>query len=140
MGEWQAVVGAIVLAFLVGLSAGVYLGRRSSVTHPPTATTPPLAGSTMPAGPTKRGRKAGLTEESFTPSDDILERLRRAAVGEIDPADLTGDRPDPEVVVDEEPAVDPELAEAQRRVLDRLERQGDQPSDSSKQRDNGDSR
>ena len=35
--------------------------------------------------PTSEAKKAGLTEADFTPSDDILERLRRAEAGELDP-------------------------------------------------------
>jgi hypothetical protein len=76
----------------------------------------------IPPAPTAKGRKAGLTEESFKPSDDILEKLRLAAEGELDPSVL---RSEPEEPPPAEPAPlpPPELTEAERRVLERLRRQ-----------------
>lgn len=121
------------LAFLVGVSVGVLIGRRAATPSRPKPIAP-LA----PESPviTKRGRKAGLSEEAFVPSDDILEKLRLAAEGELDPAELAADDPPPRRIPPtvaelaeepEEPAprppVDPRLAEAEQRILDRLRRQ-----------------
>jgi len=144
----QAVVGAIVLTFLVGVSIGVLIGRRmprsERAERPGAGTQPsPIAGREAPAVapvavPNKRARKVGLTEDSFRPSDDILEKLRLAAEGQLDPSVLASEpeapAPEPEPVEDAgPPAVDPALAEAEQRILDRLRReaQGETPSDFS---------
>jgi hypothetical protein len=142
------VVGAIVLTFLVGVSVGVLIGRR--VPRPEPAERPAPAPPAAPrarrdppavapvAVPNKRARKVGLTEDSFRPSDDILEKLRLAAEGQLDPAVLASEPepPAPEPVPAEQagpPPVDPALAEAEQRILDRLRReaQGEEPSDFS---------
>jgi hypothetical protein len=96
--------------------------------------------------PNKKARRVGLTEADFTPSDDILERLRRAEAGELDPAVLAADddasaaadadEPKPKAVspgrASETPVSDPEaLAEAERRVLERLRRMAGQESETN---------
>lgn len=127
-------VGVVVFAFLLGLSLGVLLGRRAARPAGPdgsplAAPAPKPAGVVAPprAAPNKRARKAGLTEESFTPSDDILDKLRLAAEGELDPSVLADEPPArPQPAADEArppAAVDPRLAEAEQRILDRLRRQ-----------------
>jgi len=128
------VVGALVFAFLVGVAVGVLIGRRAPR---PDATPTSAAGRavavTGPA-PTKRGRKAGLTDESFTPTDDILEKLRLAAEGELDPsafAEQPPPRQQPEAPPERPAAVDPRLAEAEQRILDRLRRQAETGDDGS---------
>jgi hypothetical protein len=100
--------------------------------------------------PNKKARRVGLTEADFTPSDDILERLRRAEAGELDPAVLAADdddddpaaaaadadEPKPKPVSagrpSETPVSDPQaLAEAERRVLERLRRMAGQESETN---------
>lgn len=135
----------MVLAFLVGVAVGVVLGRRSTAERPTPPTAPvPVAPppSVTPGSPvvTKRGRKAGLSEASFQPSDDILERLRRVEAGELDPSQLH-DAPAAPAAEPSTPPVlptDPELAERERRILERLERE--RQSDFSKQRESGEER
>lgn len=146
-------MAAILFAFLVGVSVGVLIGRRYSragehaaapaaapVAAPSLSSRPPVTG--VPAGaptvaPNKRARKAGLTEESFRPADDILEKLRLVAEGHLEPTalgdDAAGDRsaeaaaPAPES--DAPPLANPHLSDAERRVLERLrEAQRDEPS------------
>lgn len=101
----------VLLAFLLGVTVGIVLARRS-----PQSRVEPAA---TVVGPTKRGRKAGLTEEAFTPSDDILERLRKAADGELDPAEIEAPPP---TAAEAEAARRHELEEQERRVLERLRR------------------
>ena len=126
--------GVIVFAFLAGLGLGVFLGRRSmasaATAAAPAAVAAPAARRTKPS---RRAMKAGLTDESLTPADDILEKLRKAAEGELDPEELTREKPppppDPAQV-----AADEAKAERERRVLERLrqqqaEAQSDLPND-----------
>lgn len=120
-------VGAVLFAFLLGLSVGILIGRRNPRAKEDTgapaapAVTPSLLGGRS-VGPTKRGRKAGLTEADFTPSDDILERLRKAAEGELDPSEIEA----PSTTGPGEGSAEAdalrraELAEKERRVLERL--------------------
>jgi hypothetical protein len=76
------------------------------------------------AAPTKRGRKAGLTEDDFRPADDILERLQQAWE-QAQAGTVAGDAQvvvPPPLTTDPEPIGDPVLNDAMRRVLERLER------------------
>jgi hypothetical protein len=120
------VAAAIVFALLVGFAAGVAVGRRNPAPSIVQRDVPVVGLSpNAVAAPSKRGRKAGLTEADFTPSDDILEKLRRASEGELDPAVLRGDGDaEPDGSGDAE-LPDPELTEAERRVLERLRREQD---------------
>ena len=127
MGGLQAVVGAVLFAFLLGLSVGILVGRRSPAARaePAAAAPSPAPLPTTPGAlkPTKRARKAGLTEADFTPSDDILERLRKAAEGELDPSEI--EAPPASTTAsnaedDAEAARRADLAEKERRVLERL--------------------
>lgn len=127
MGQWQAVVGAVVFAFLLGLSIGILVGRRSPAAPRGEAANvaPPVVSPSLVSGavgPSKRGRKAGLTEADFTPSDDILERLRKAAEGELDPAEIEAPPASASSATDadDDAARRAELAEKERRVLERL--------------------
>ena len=142
-------MGLLLLGLVVGFAIGFVWGRRrpgepgapvASVT-PATATPrllPPVA------GPTKRGRKAGLTEDDFRPADDILERLHQAweqtqagaspisaAPAAVAPEPVAPEPVAPEAVAPEavapaepmpipEPAIDPALNDAMRRVFARL--------------------
>ena len=135
-------LGAIVLAFLLGLAAGVFLGRRTAPSAasnagwgpPPVRPAPTGAVTRTPmATPNDRARKAGLTEEAFTPSDDILEKLRLAAEGAIDPAVLAEERARSAPAAEERPppVVDPRLTDAEQRILDRLRREGQPGGDTS---------
>lgn len=143
-------IGAIVLSFLVGVSVGVLIARRGQPhaaerQHPQPAPPSRVAAPGPLAGPSKRGRKAGLTEESFQPADDILDKLRLVAEGQLDPSVLrdelsdsgvaprpeaaTAPRPAPEPEAEAAPPpIDPALSEAEQRVLDRLRRMAP-PSD-----------
>jgi hypothetical protein len=134
------VVGVILFFFLAGLGLGLFLGRRSMASaaaspSPAPLAPPPVAPRTKP---TRRAMKAGLTDASLTPADDILEKLRRAAEGELDPAELSRAAPppppDPAQV-----AADEAKAERERRVLERLRQQQPQ-SDLANERDNDDIR
>jgi hypothetical protein len=138
----QAVAFAVVFAFLVGLALGVVLGRRNP--KPGTEVVSPSLLGTAPrrTKPSKRAAKAGLTDESFTPADDILDKLRRAAEGELDPAELGGSGAPPPTAAQVQ--IDLEKAERERRVLERLrhqQAQGDPPaSDLANDRDSDDIR
>ena len=112
----------VILAFAVGVAVGLMYARWRAEQNVVSAPTAPGA-----VAPNKRAKKAGLTEADFVPSDDILERLRRAEAGELDPAELAaGTEPPPRGPAVEAPAVaplDPEaLTDAERRVLERLRR------------------
>ena len=137
MGHLQA-VALVVFAFLVGLALGVALGRRNPKPEALAATgaaAAPLAAATARrTKASRRAAKAGLTDESFTPSDDILERLRKAAEGELDPAELEKTEPAPPTPA--QIAAEAERSERERRVLDRLRQQAGQPSDLPNERDN----
>jgi hypothetical protein len=133
-------VGAIILAFLCGVALGVWLGRRQPREATPEAAAAPVARPlARPAAPraapmsapTEKGRKAGLTEESFTPSDDILEKLRLAAEGQLDPSDLGTSPPEP--APPPAPRPSPSITEAEQRVLDRLRQRAQEadPGDGS---------
>ena len=126
---------AIVLAFLVGAALGFVLGRR----NPPAAAS--AAATTAPptrrTKPTSRAKKAGLTDASLTPQDDILDRLRKVADGELDASELAVAQPPPPTP--EEIAASEERLAAEQRVLDRLRRQA-QSSDLANDRDSDDSR
>ena len=141
MGHLQA-VALVVFAFLVGLALGVVLGRRNP--KPETVAAAGAAVAPLPAPAARRTKasrrasKAGLTDESFTPSDDILERLRKAAEGELDPAELEKTESPPPTPA--QLAADAERAERERRVLERLRQQQAQPSDLPNDRDHDDAR
>ena len=139
MGGLQAVIAAIVFAFLVGLALGIVLGRRNPK---PDAGVEAPAAATMPrrTKPSRRAAKAGLTDESFTPADDILDRMRKAAEGELDPAELSVEAPAPPTPA--QVAADAERVERERRVLERLRQQAEapQPSDLANDRDHDDVR
>jgi hypothetical protein len=110
----------VVFAFACGVSVGLLIGRRSVRVKEERE----AVDRALPVRPTKRASKKGLTPESFQPSDDILERLRKAAEGELDPAvlrDAGGSEPAPAPPTPEEL----HLSEAERRVLERLRRQAE---------------
>ena len=117
-------VGAVLFAFLLGLSVGILIGRRSAPRRGeevPVAVVTPTIVARGEVKPSKRGRKAGLTEADFTPSDDILERLRKAAEGELDPSEIEAPPATTTAAEDAaEAARRAELAEKERRVLERL--------------------
>jgi hypothetical protein len=74
---------------------------------------------------TKKGKKLGFDERTFTPSDDILDRLRRAEELGVDTEaaqELLGNEPRPPAVARPAP-IDPTLAEKERRILERLRAQ-----------------
>lgn len=127
VGQCQAMAAVVLLAFLLGVTVGIVIARRS----PPSRAEPTAAA----AVPTRRARKAGLTEEALTPSDDILQRLRKAADGELDPAEIEAAPPptaaEEAAAAAAELARREELAEQERRVLERLRRfetpKGDEP-------------
>jgi hypothetical protein len=118
------VIVAIVLAFAVGLGVGLVIGRRRVPTDRPAVEVVGL-----------RSRRATLSDEAFVPSDDILERLRLAAEGKLDPAEVGGaEPPSPSPSPASRPRGDvepplprPELTEAERRVLERLRNQRPDP-------------
>jgi hypothetical protein len=112
------VAAAIVLAFLVGAAFGFVLGRRNPAAAP---SAPAAAPAPRRTKPTSRAKKAGLTDASLTPQDDILERLRKVADGELDPSELSVEAPPPPTP--EEIAANEERLAAEQRVLDRLRRQ-----------------
>lgn len=136
VGGWQAVAGAIVFAFLAGLALGVFLGRRSVT--PAASAVPSVAPVARRTKPSKRAAKAGLTDASLTPADDILDKLRKAADGELDPAELNADAPPPPPDPAEVAAAEAR-AEQERRVLERLRQQQAQ-SDLPNDRDSGELR
>lgn len=107
-------------------SAAVAATRPARPTAGPTTRTD--GGGLLPADPPKRtwrSRKIVLDESTLVPSDDILEKLRLAAEGELDPSAL---HEEPATPPPAEPALPrPELTEAERRVLERLEREGHRP-------------
>ena len=117
-------MAATVFVFVAGVGLGVWLGRRSmadprvSAAAPPTPRPTPVAVASPPPAValTDKARKKGLTEDSMRPSDDILERLRRAAEGDAAAIEET-----PAPVAESPPT--PELTEAERRVLERLRQQ-----------------
>jgi hypothetical protein len=126
---------AVVVAFVSGAAGGFFYGRRhpASIERGPAPATPaPPVGRTpegapVLASPNKRGRKAGLTEADFTPSDDILDKLRKAEAGELDPTVLKEEaqppKPKAKRATKAQPALDPTtMSEAERRVFDRLRR------------------
>jgi hypothetical protein len=137
----------VILAFVAGVGVGVLyarsrpVGGRGDGDAERDAGAAPLAPGSL--GPNRKGRKAGLTAADFTPSDDILERLRRAEAGELDPADLAPESDRAADVADESeravPAPEAEatstpdpaaMTDAERRVLDRLRRMSaEEPSD-----------
>jgi hypothetical protein len=132
------VAAAIVLAFLVGAAVGFVLGRRNPRGAPGSTDAAPALPRTKA---TTRAKKAGLTDASLTPQDDILERLRKVADGELDPRELEVERL-PQLTPEEIAANEERLA-AEQRVLDRLRRQaqlGGSGSDLANDLDNDDSR
>jgi hypothetical protein len=154
----------LIFAFALGGVAGFAYARwlaANAVPDAPPAIAPPDVGPIEPvvtaiAKPNKRAQKVGLTEADFTPSDDILERLRLAEAGQLDPATLDAEakaKADAEEKADAEAkaradakseakarakadadaaeaaAAAVALAEAERRVLDRLRRMADGETD-----------
>jgi hypothetical protein len=136
----------VILAFVAGVGVGILYarsrpvgGRTDAAPERATAVTPLVPGA---LGPNRKGRKAGLTPADFTPSDDILERLRRAEAGELDPSELAPDdgasggahetepaarSPEPDAPSTPDPAA---MTDAERRVLDRLRRMSaEEPAD-----------
>ena len=141
----RPVLLVVLLAFVAGVGAGILYarsrpvgGRSDAVAERDDAA--PLAPGAL--APNRKGRKAGLTPADFTPSDDILLRLRQAEAGELDPAELASDAggsaeaaqsapaassPDIEAPSKPDPAA---MTDAERRVLDRLRQMSaEEPSD-----------
>ena len=131
-------IAAIVFAFLLGLALGVVLGRRNPQPAGDALAAPAAAAVPRRTKPSRRAAKAGLTDESFTPADDILERMRKAAEGELDPAELEVARPAPPTPA--QVAADAERAERERRVLERLRQQSEAAQPSDAPNDRGDAR
>lgn len=101
-------VGAL-FGLFVGLLVGFALGRRQVRPKEPEPDNLSIAaGSAV----TKKGKKVGLTEESFQPADDILTRMHEAWA--------RGDELHPEEVPPA-PLLDPALEEKTHRVLARLQ-------------------
>lgn len=145
----------LIIAFVLGVAAGFSYARWSGSPArggtKPASTTDAMGRPSDPvvapiAKPNKKARRVGLTEADFTPSDDILERLRRAEAGELDPAVLAADdaagpadgddepklKAAPPARPSETPVSDPQaLAEAERRVLERLRRMAGQESETN---------
>jgi hypothetical protein len=146
----------LIIAFVLGGVAGYAYARWAAsparAGTKTTSSTDALGRPSEPAlapiiKPNRKARRVGLTEADFTPSDDILERLRRAEAGELDPAVLAdddaaspaaadADEPKPRLSSagrpSETPVSDPQaLAEAERRVLERLRRMAGQESETN---------
>jgi hypothetical protein len=145
----------LIIAFVLGGVAGYAYARWAASPARAGAKTASTDARGRPSAPVvapiikpnKKARRVGLTEADFTPSDDILERLRRAEAGELDPAVLADDgaaspaaaeadepkpRPASPGRPSETPVSDPQaLAEAERRVLERLRRMAGQESETN---------
>lgn len=104
----------ILIGLAVGLVVGLVLGRRTA------GAAMPQPSMVVPQAPSKRAVKAGLSEDAFVTSDDILERLRLVSEGKLDPSVLAPPAEEGEGEAERDRERDERLAEAERRVLDRL--------------------
>jgi hypothetical protein len=105
-------IGGLLAGLVIGMAIGYFFGRQAGESRVPKPDHASIAAGTAV---TKRGRKAGLREEDFAPSDPILTRMHEAWE--------RGEEFDPEAV---EPALDgveppSEIEEKASRVLARLE-------------------
>jgi hypothetical protein len=130
-------MGTLILGLAIGLVAGFVLGRRQVGAPPDDRPAAPLpvprvtpAAAPAPVGvPNKHGQKVGFTEADFTPSDDILDRMRLAwehgvSLEQLDTLPLVG--VPAKADAGGQPAVEPEGVDRLQRVLGRLDGRSDE--------------